>query len=41
MIEVVRFAKATAYSHYILAHARMEPVILQPNGLYVAQKTLA
>lgn len=34
-LEVIRFAKAASYSHLLVAHARIAPVVLQPGRLFV------
>jgi hypothetical protein len=34
MLEVVRFAKSTSYSHVLVAHARMDGIVLQPGRLF-------
>ncbi len=40
-VEVVRFAKATKYTHYLLAHMRADGVVLQPTRLFKQLKTVA
>jgi hypothetical protein len=40
-IEVVRFAKPTSYSHLLVAHARMDGLVLQPNHLFVQKLVVA
>ncbi|HEY3308541.1 MAG TPA: phage major capsid protein [Desulfuromonadaceae bacterium] len=33
-LEVVRFGKSTSYSHVLVAHARMDGIVLQPGRLF-------
>lgn len=40
LLEVVRFSKPGSYSHVLVAHARMDGYVLQPNHLYI-QKAVA
>lgn len=39
-LEMLRFAKPKEYSHYLLAHCRLEGFVLQPSKLYVAKATV-
>ncbi|MFZ4856316.1 MAG: phage major capsid protein [Desulfuromonadaceae bacterium] len=34
-LEVIRFQKPGSYSHLLVAHARMDGVVLQPNKLFI------
>jgi hypothetical protein len=34
-LEVVRFQKPGSYSHLLVAHARMDGIVLQPNHLFI------
>lgn len=39
-LEMLRFAKPGAYTHTLLAHARIAPVLLQPARLFAQQATI-
>jgi HK97 family phage major capsid protein len=34
-LEVIRFSKPGSYSHLLVAHARMDGIVLQPNHLFI------
>lgn len=38
-IEVIRWSKATSYTHVLVAHMRADGYVLQPNQLFIQQTT--